>query len=461
MFGRLSLAILLAGLCFEAAAAPASDLLPTTVSTFTGVWYQSGTQNAYPGQSHVYSGPMATYSAWHRPMAIHNAERATTYFVFGNAENSPCISAYDHRTGRFAAPVILDTNPDLDAHRNPTLLIDADGFIYVFYGAHGHPTRVARSAEPWKIDAWRRDATIEDLRTSNPQPFQPTPAETVVSYRNSPPDSVDGTWCVRRSTDGAASWQPTETIIHFDGCSIYAMSIGASGPYPRKVHIAWSRLGGGVPEDAATLHLWARRYNVYYACSADGGKTWTRSDGTPYTLPIDEASAEKLYDSGRHGVWLKDIQVGPDGRPLVLFIDSETQTFDAKWKLARPGEAGWRISDVAVSDHMYDDGALVVAGADDYRFYGPTGVSQPHEDGGEIEEWRSGDEGATWKRARALTAGSKWSHNNVKTVFGGAPDFRIMWSYGDSTSPPADPKVDMFFFGDTIDKPRPVSAGEQ
>ena len=36
-----------------------------------------------------------------------------------------------------------------------------------------------------------------------------------------------------------------------------------------------------------------------------------------------------------------------------------------------------------------------------------------------------------------------------------------MWSYGDSTSPPADPKVDMFFFGDTIDKPRPVSAGEQ
>lgn len=63
------------------------------------------------------------------------------------------ISYYDHRQGDFADPVVLGTNPNFDAHRNPTILIDEVGFIYVFYGAHGHPTRVVKSKSPYDISA--------------------------------------------------------------------------------------------------------------------------------------------------------------------------------------------------------------------------------------------------------------------------------------------------------------------
>jgi len=427
-----------------------------------GVWYSCGTANAYPGNTYVYSGPMATYCRWHRPMAVYVPSQDKTFFVFGNAENSPAISCYDHTGGTFAAPVVLGQNPDMDAHRNPTILIDEEGFIYVFYGAHGHPTRVVKSAAPHDISRWVPAATVEDPKTSYPQPWQLRRGEILVSYRQAPG------WCFRISRDGVANWEAPVNLVDFSGGgsfagvgegSIYAITIAETGSYPRKVHIAWSRLGGGTPDEIKRKHLWARRYNVYYACSDDGGYTWKRSDGTPYALPITEETAEKIYDCGTRGVWLKDIRLDSAGRPYILFIDSDVWTYESAWKLAAFSDKGWRIHDITTSDHMYDAGALVILADDDFRIYAPTTPSQPHEDGGEVEEWTSHDKGRTWTNTKHITSGSLYSHNQVRTVFNhekGRGDFRVFWSYGDSQYPPATKDVYMYYYGETLDAPRQI-----
>ena len=424
-----------------------------------GVWYTPGQFKGYargitdvppekyacvyPGKPTVYSGPMATYCAWHRPMAIYAPEVNKTFFVFGNPKNSPAIGCYDHGRKTFAAPVLLGTNPDGDAHRNPTILIDGKGIITVFFGAHFHPTRVVKSTRAYDISEWTAAAAIGP-KTSYPQPWQLAPGEIFVSYRSSPP-----AWCYRKSTDGAESWSPEIQLIDFSGTSIYAVTIADTGPFPRKIHMAWSRMGGGTPEEIRTKALWARRYNVYYACSEDGGTTWERSNGSQYTLPIDEPQAEKLFDSGTNGVWLKDIQLDSRGAPYLLFVDANVTNYRCRWKVARLSTRGWAVSDVAQSDHMYDAGGLVILSDDDFRIWGPTGVSQPYEDGGEIEEFQSTDRGATWARTNRLTAGSRYSHNQVKTVFNHQKDdFRVLWSYGDSNYPPATRNVYLFFHGE-------------
>lgn len=424
-----------------------------------GVWYTPGTAEGYargitdypaekyacvyPGKPTVYSGPMATYCAWHRPMAIYAAEVDKTFFVFGDPDNSPAISSYDHGQKTFAAPVVLGTNPNGDAHRNPTILINGKGIITVYFGAHGHPTRVVRSVRPYDIAEWTPAATIEE-KTSYPQPWELTAGEIFVSYRSSPP-----AWCYRKSTDGAASWSPETKLVDFSGTSIYAVTIAETGTFPRKIHIAWSRMGGGTPEEIRTKALWARRYNVYYACSDDGGTTWKKSDGSRYTLPIDEARAEKVFDSAAHGVWLKDIQLDRQGNPYLLFVDADVTTYQCMWKVAGLSFKGWTMADVVESDHMYDDGALAILSDDDFRIWGPAGVSQPYEDGGEIEEFRSTDRGATWTRTGRLTGGSRFSHNHAKTVFNHQKDdFRVFWSYGDSNYPPETRNVFLFFYGE-------------
>jgi hypothetical protein len=422
-------------------------------SDYRGVWYCCGTANVLPGKTYVYSGPMATYSAWHRPMAVYAPEANKTYFVFGNEQNAPAIGSYDHSTRQFSKPVVLGANPDGDAHRNPTLMLEDTGYLYVFFGAHNHPTKVLRSDRPYAIDSWQKCATIIDPKTSYPQPFQLQPDEIFVSYR----EATCG-WRSRLSTNHAATWEEPIDIVAFEECAIYAVSIAATGDYPRKIHLTWSRLGGGTEEEIRTKHLWARRYNIYYACSEDGGLTWQRSNGALYDLPIVEETAEKLYDCGERGVWLKDIQLGLNGQPYVLFIDGDPFTFKSQWKCARLTDSRWRCSDIAVGDHMYDDGGIVIEdGA--VTVYAPTTASQPQEDGGEIDVWRSIDGDTPWQRGEPLTAGSDLSHNNVKVVLNhqaGPGDMQVFWSYGDSLEPPATKESRLFAYGKGMTKPRVI-----
>ncbi|MCX7824164.1 MAG: BNR repeat-containing protein [Verrucomicrobiae bacterium] len=438
----------------------ARDFAAETRPECCGVWYASGTANTLPGHRYVYSGPMATYSVWHRPMAVFAPAVNKTFFVYGNATNAPTISFYDHARRVFARPVVVGGNRDGDAHRNPTLHVAGDGHLYIFYGAHGHPTRVVKSAAAYDISAWIRKPDLPDEKTTYPQPWQLKAGELFVSWRGQPLSAVRESkdaagqppgWRFSVSRDGGSTWDAPTDLVRFQDATAYAITIAEEGAYPRKIHITWSRLGGGTEKEQKEKHLWARRYNVYYARSEDGGATWKRSDGTHYTLPITEAAAEKIYDSGQHGVWLKDIQLDPQGNPCILFIDADVATYASAWKFARHAGGRWDVSDVAASDHMYDDGGLVIRNPEDFRVYGPTTATQPQEDGGEIEEWRSSDGGKTWAHTRHITRGSPLSHNCVKVVFGhqrGPGDFQLLWSYGDSNYPPSTREVGMYFYGE-------------
>lgn len=428
-------------------------------TTFRGIWYGSGQRNTLPGHSFVYAGAKATYSAWHRPMAVYAPAVNKTFFVFGDADNRPAISVFDHADSTFAPPLALGVNFDSNAHRNPSLLIDDDGFLYVFYGYHGNqqPIHVLRSLRPHDISAWTRRADLTGGNGSYANPWQLRPGEILVPHRQ--PTG----WCFKRSHDQGATWSDTVELASFssyEGTStVYGLTTGETGPYPRAVHFAGSRLGGGSPEAIRTLHLWARRYNVYYACSRDGGDTWQRSDGSPYELPITENAAEKVHDSGGLGTWIKDLVVVPDAGPLILFLDGDAETYRSQWKIARQTGAGWDIVDVTTSNHMYDGGALCAVGPGDLRLYGPSAPSQPGCDGGNIEEWRSADNGATWTRTRTLTEGVERSHNHVKTAVNHEQSdgqFRVMWSCGDGQSPPDDTEVTMYYFGDGMDAPRRI-----
>jgi hypothetical protein len=306
------------------------------------------------------------------------------------------------------------------------------------------------------MSVWTTCADILD--TTYPQPWELLPGEMFVSYRGG--GAREGTWWrIRKSLDKGQSWEEPKNLVAFDQCAVYGVTIAASGTFPRKVHFTWSRLGGGTEEEKQTKHLWARRYNVYYAYSDDGGTTWRKSDGTPYTLPITEDAAEKIYDCGQRGVWLKDIQLDPAGNPCILFLDADPATYESQWKFLRLSEGNWHLSELTTSDHMYDDGGIVILNNQDFRVYAPTTNVQPHEDGGDIEEWQSVDGGKTWCHAKSLTSNSCYSHNNVKVAFNHQQsngDFRVFWSYGDSLFPPEQTEVLLYCYGETLKASRQI-----
>lgn len=410
-----------------------------------GIWHVSGAKTRLsPTATTVYGGPHATYCAWTRPMAVYGPEVDKTFFAFGNRENAPVVCFYDHAERRFAPAVRVGSNPNMDAHRNPHLVIDEEGLLYIFYGSHCTDTVAVRSARPYDIEAWV-DLGLVASRSSYPQPWQVREDEIIVLYRGG--GTHDATEAIVRSTDGGATWgEPSHFIATPPKNGCYGVSVAAAGPFPRRLHFVWSVTRGD----------WWQRYHVYYAWSDDGGETWKRTDGEPYDVPITEETSDIIFESDvpDRGVWLKDIQVAPDGSPCALFVDGHTLNYECAWRFGRLRDGQWRFSQIATSDHMYDCGALVLLAEDDFRLYGPTTVSQPYEDGGEIEEWRSTDGGETWENTRHLTSGSAHSHNHVKAVHGGGrDDFRVFWCYGDARIPPDTTDVDLFRFGEALDAP--------
>ena len=411
-----------------------------------GVWHASGAKNRVsPTASTVYGGAHATYCAWTRPMAVYAPAVDKTFFAFGNCDNSPTVASYDHKTKQLSHAVVVGSNPDMDAHKNPHLLIDEQGYLYVFYRSHCTPTHLVKSAKPYDISQWVQMGVVAE-RSSYPQPWQLKPGEIVVLYRGG--GTHDATESCVKSTDGGATWSAPLHIVATppkNGC--YAVSIAENGPYPRRVHMAWSVTRGD----------WWQRYHVYYAYSDDGGTTWKRSDGRLYELPIQEATSEMIFESDvpDRGVWLKDIQLDSKGNPYILFIDASTLTYESVWRVAKCVEGKWSMHVVATSDHMYDAGAIVMLADDDIRVYAPTTPSQPYEDGGEIEEWQSTDAGVTWRNTRHLTSGSKYCHNHVKAVFGSQKgDFRVFWNYGDAKNPPETHDVDLYYYGEALSAPQ-------
>ncbi len=411
-----------------------------------GVWHMSGcTRRLSPTATTVYGGAHATYCAWTRPMAVYAPSPDRTFFAFGNEDNSPTVSYYDHRTQTLGPATVPGPNPDMDAHENPHMLIDEDGFIYIFHGSHCTPTLVKKSVRPYDISKWEEMATITDS-SSYPQPWQLRPGEITVLFRKAA--THDAAQSYIKSTDGCASWAKSVDIITPQRRNgVYGVSMAENGPYPRKVHMAWSLTRGD----------WWQRYHVFYAYSDDGGITWKKRDGSTYELPITELSSEMIFESEvpDRGVWLKDIQLDSRGVPYILFIDGNTVTYECIWKVATYCDDGWAIYEVAHSDHMFDHGALVMLADDDFRMYGPTTPSQPYEDGGEMEEWQSTDGGKTWTNTGHLTSGSQYSHNHPKTVFNhGRGDFRVFWSYGDAKNPPATRDVELYYYGEEQTEPR-------
>ncbi|MBL8211469.1 MAG: hypothetical protein JNK87_12185, partial [Bryobacterales bacterium] len=168
--------ITLIGLSLLSAAQP-DDLTPQIADGYRGIWYMN--QPTKDQHRYKYSGGFGTYPQQHVPIAIHVASQQKTFFVFGgsagnvserNDELDHLVSYYDHRTGTVPKPTRLLRKRTEDAHDNPTLSIDAAGYLYVFSSAHGvnRPSYIHRSRKPYDIREWE---LLEKTNFSYTQPW--------------------------------------------------------------------------------------------------------------------------------------------------------------------------------------------------------------------------------------------------------------------------------------------------
>ena len=426
---------------------------------FRGLWYYN--QRLESEYKFKYSGGLGTYTAKHKPLAVYSPEVKKTFFCFGGVPEDfhlredlnkdsigrlapesgilHMVAAYDHATGTVSRPTILLDKKTYDAHDNPVITLDEEGYIWILSTAHGRmrPAYVHRSVRPWdetefkRIQVYKVDAG-ETTAIDNFSYMQVwhTKEQGFVYFFTLYTEQGERKTFYANSQDGIhwENWVRLAAIEkgHYQISSVHRNKAASSFNYhPQEIGLN-------------------ARTNLYYVETQDRGKTWTNAAGETVSLPLTEAqNAALVHDYEAEGllVYMKDITFDSQGHPLILFITS--QGFESgpdndprTWRLARWTGNQWQLSDITRSDNNYDMGSLYLETDTRLRIVAPTEKgAQAYNPGGEVAMWLSKDGGLSWVLEKILTENSPYNHTYVRRPVNARPEFYAFWADGHAREP--------------------------
>jgi hypothetical protein len=408
---------------------------------YRGIWFTLGQKSEYGDK---YSGGLGTYTANHVPMAIYAKEADKTFFVYGGAKQGErhllaMASYYDHRRHAVPRPTIVHDKQGVDdPHDNPSLCLDGKGHLWVFVSgrAKKRPGFIYRSTKPYSTDQFEQ---VGEHEFTYPQPrwfegrgflflFTRYTKGRELYYSTSP--------------DGRA-WTPARK---FAGMGGHYQTSHRQGD---RVITAFNMHPGGNVD---------KRTNLYYLQTEDFGKTWCNVRGEAVALPLTDIKSPALvrdYQADGRLVYIHDLDLDREGRPVILFITSADHRAGPAgdprwWTVARWLGERWEFTQVTRANHNYSTGSLYLEPGGAWHIIGPTKPGpQPIGSGGEVAIWTSQDAGQTWRKERDITRGSEANHNYVRRPINAHADFYAFWADG---NPDEFSKSRLYFANQTGDK---------
>jgi hypothetical protein len=390
---------------------------------YRGIWFSLGQKSKYGDK---YSGGLGTYPANMVPMAIHAPSVKKTFFVWGGTPADGkglqiMVSYYDHERGVVPRPTIVrDGGGFGDPHANPAVCLDASGYVWVFSATrHAFQGRKYRSSKPYDIE---RFDLVESRTMAYPQPWWVEGKGFLFLFTQ----YTRGRELYWQTSEDGHAWSEPKKLAGMGG------------------HYQTTCCGGGVVASAFNYHPGGnvdKRTNLYYVQTRDYGRTWTTADGKPLDVPLSSPAGPALvrdYAAEKSLVYIHDLNFDAAGRPVVLYLTAKDHRpgpdgDPRQWHTARWAGASWDFRAITASTANYDVGCLHVEADGAWRLIGPTEPGpQRWGTGGEMAMWLSRDQGATWRKAAALTAGSARNHTYARRPLGAHPDFYAFWADGDT-----------------------------
>ncbi len=408
---------------------------------FKGIWYSN--QKSNDEYVFKYSGGLGTYCAKHRPFAVYSEKAEKTFFCFGASDDQNStlfhnVSYFDHKTGAVANPTVVLDKHTTDAHDNPVISMDKDGFIWIFSTSHGtsRPSYISKSTKPFDISEIEPiNATeIVDGKTvpfNNFSYFQVWYVKEkgfmafFTKYQKDKNDVNQRVIGYNTSKDGV-QWGEWKIIARIDK-GHYQISGENNGNF--SVAFNYHPDEGGLN--------W--RTNLYYLQTPDFGQTWTNGNGKEIKLPltqIDNNAKIKDYKKDGLNCYLKDLAFDKKGNPVILVISSKGYESGPKndprtWEILHYNGKKWVNHNVTTSDNNYDMGSLYITSDKQWKIIAPTEPGpQRYNPGGEIALWISNDAGKSWEKEKQLTYNSPQNHTYVRRPVNFHGDFFGLWADG-------------------------------
>ena len=221
-----------------------------------------------------------------------------------------------------------------DAHNSISIMVDGHGYLHVAWDHHNHQLRYAKSISPGSLmltDKMPMTGNNEQ-NVSYPEFYKLNDQKLLFFYRDG--RSGQGNVVINEYDVATKKWsQLHSNLINGEGKrnAYWQACTDINGT----IHISWTWRES---PDVASNH------DVAYACSRDGGKTWQKTNGDKYNLPVTEATAEYAVHIPQNSDLINQTSMcaNDEGDPFIATYWRDGGTLVPQYHLVYHDKNGWQ-----------------------------------------------------------------------------------------------------------------------
>ncbi|HPN59643.1 MAG TPA: BNR repeat-containing protein [Chitinophagaceae bacterium] len=195
-----------------------------------------------------------------------------------------------------------------DAHRSISIALDGEGYLHMAWDHHGNHLRYCRSLQPFSLEL-SDEIPMTGQHESNvtyPEFYRMPDGGLLFFYRDG--SSGNGNLIINTYQPAEKKWTVLQdNLISGEGKrnAYWQACVDNRGA----IHISW------VWRESPDV---ASNHDLCYAVSTDGGRTWEKSTGEKYTIPVTQSSAEIICSIPQRSELINQTSMYVDGKGKIV-----------------------------------------------------------------------------------------------------------------------------------------------
>ncbi|MCU7550183.1 BNR repeat-containing protein [Chitinophagaceae bacterium LB-8] len=225
-----------------------------------------------------------------------------------------------------------------DAHNTISMMVDGEGYLHLSWDHHNNPLRYARGLYPGSLQLTEKlpmTGKVEG-KVSYPEFYKLQNGNLLFFYRDG--GSGQGNLVINHYNTATKTWTQLHSNL-IDGEGQRNAYWQACTDTKGTIHISW------VWRESPDV---ASNHDLCYARSKDGGKTWEKSTGEKYILPITAATAEITCAIPQKSELINQTSMFADaaGNPYIATYWREQNTSFPQYHLVYNAGANWHTQNL-------------------------------------------------------------------------------------------------------------------
>ncbi|NCU03455.1 MAG: neuraminidase [Chitinophagaceae bacterium] len=224
-----------------------------------------------------------------------------------------------------------------DAHNSISIAVDGNGYLHMAWDHHNHPLRYVRSKEPLSLELTEKMPMVgkDEGKLSYPEFYHLPNGDLLFFYRDG--GSGNGNMVMNRYDVATQKWSRIQTnLIDGEGKrnAYWQACVDAKGT----IHVSW------VWRESPDV---ASNHDMSYALSKDGGRSWQKSTGEVYQLPIRMATAEVVCTISQSSELINQTSMTTDADGnAVIATYWKGKNNVPQYKIISNTAKGWTVTDL-------------------------------------------------------------------------------------------------------------------